>query len=124
MNRSLVNILKILVYENPKQWDLALAQAEFAYNDSPNRSTCMSPFHIIYGMHPRGVYELRNLGGQERRSADSEGFASSMHELQENVKKKLQESAGKYKPRAYMKRNEVNFQVGYLVMAYLRKEFS
>ena len=44
-----------------------------------------------------------------------------MHELQEDVKKKLQESAGKYKERAYMKRKEVNFQVGYLIMAYIMK---
>ena len=57
----------------------------------------MSPFHIVYGMHPRVVYELKNLGGKERRSVDVEYFASSMHELQENVNKKLQESARKYK---------------------------
>ena len=82
VNRSLGNILRSLAYENPKQWDLALAQVEFAYNDSPNRSTSMSHFHIVYGMHPRGVYELRNLGGKDRRSADGEYFASSMHELQ------------------------------------------
>ena len=49
----------------------------------------MIPFHIVYGMHLRGVYKLRYLGGQDRRSADGEDFASSMHELQENVKKKL-----------------------------------
>ena len=97
VNRILGNILRSLVYENHKQWDLALAQAKFAYNDSPNMSTCMSPFQIVYGMHPRGVYELRNLGGQENRSANGEEFASSMHELQYNVKKKLQENVGKYK---------------------------
>ena len=62
VNRSLGNILIILVYEHLKQWDLDLAQAEFTYIDSPNRSTGMSPFQIIYGMHPRGVYELRDLG--------------------------------------------------------------
>ena len=45
-----------------------------------------------------------------------------MHELQENVKNKLQESDGQYKPREYLKRREVNFQVGYLVMAYIKKE--
>ena len=77
------------MYEHPKQWDLALAQVEFAYNDSPNRSTGMSPFQIVYGMHTRGVYELRDLGKQEKRSADGEDFAFSMHELQENIKKRL-----------------------------------
>ena len=62
MKRGLGNILRILVYKNPKLWDLALAQAEFAYKNTPNRSTGMSPFQIFFGMHPRGVYELRDLG--------------------------------------------------------------
>jgi hypothetical protein len=39
VNKSLGNILRSLVSENPKQWDQVLAQVEFAYNDSPNRST-------------------------------------------------------------------------------------
>ena len=41
----------------------------------------MSPFQIVYGMHPRGVYELRYLGKQEKRSAQGEDFAVRMHEL-------------------------------------------
>ena len=41
-------------------------------------------------MHPRGVYEHRIFGGQDRISTYGEYFSSSMHELQENVKKKLQ----------------------------------
>ena len=45
-----------------------------------------------------------------------------MHELQENVKKKLQEIARKYRQRTYLRRREVNFQFGDLVMAYIRKE--
>ena len=77
------------MYEHPKQWDLALAQAEFALNDSPNRSTGMSPFQIVYGMHPRGVYELRYLGKQEKRSVEGEYFVISIRELQENIKKRL-----------------------------------
>ena len=49
----------------------------------------MSPFQIVYGMHPRGVYELRDLGKQEKRSAEGEDFVVSMNELQENIKKRL-----------------------------------
>ena len=82
----------------------------------------MSHFHIVYGMHPRGVYEHKKMGGQERRSADGEDFASSMHDLQENFKRKLHESVGKYKWRADLKRREVNFQIRDLVMAYLKNE--
>ena len=53
VNKSLGNLLRILVGDQPKQWDQLLAQAEYAYNDFPNRGTCKSPFQIIYGMNPR-----------------------------------------------------------------------
>ena len=70
VNRSLENMLRNLIGENPKQWDKVLAQAKFSYNDSPNRSTRMSPFQILYGMHPRGVCELCDLGQLDKRSTD------------------------------------------------------
>lgn len=44
VNQSLGNLLRSLVGENSRQWDRVLAQEEFAYNDSPNRSTGSSPF--------------------------------------------------------------------------------
>ena len=72
VNMSLGNMLRSLIGESPKQWDRVLAQAKFASNDSPNRSTGMSPFQILYGMHPRGVCELRDLGQMEKRSVDGE----------------------------------------------------
>jgi hypothetical protein len=59
------NILRSVVNENPRQWDHMLSQDEFSYNESPNKSTWMSPFQILYGMYSRGVYELSNLGNQE-----------------------------------------------------------
>ena len=80
------NLLRSLTAENPKPWDQVLAQAEYAYNDSPNRSTGQSPFHIVYGMHPRGVYEIINLGKDEIRSADGEDFALEMQAIHEQVK--------------------------------------
>ena len=73
-NRSLGDILRSLVSEHPNQWDLALPQAEFSYNDSPNRSTGLSPLKIVYGTNPRGVFDLRDLGMMEKRSANAEDF--------------------------------------------------
>lgn len=52
VNQSLGNLLRSLVGENSQQWDRVLAQAEFTYNDSPNKSTGRSPFQMLYGMHP------------------------------------------------------------------------
>ena len=39
VNKSLGNLMRSLVVEHPKQWDHILPKAEYAYNDSPNRST-------------------------------------------------------------------------------------
>jgi hypothetical protein len=50
VNRSLGDLLRSLVTEHHSQWDQIFPQAEFAYNDSPNRSTRHSPFQIMYGM--------------------------------------------------------------------------
>ena len=72
VNISLGNILRSLTSEQPRQWDHVLAQAEFEYNDSPNRITGLSPFQVLYGMHPRGVYEIRYLGQFEGRSVEGE----------------------------------------------------
>ena len=69
---TLGNMLRSLIGESPKQWDRVLAQVEFAYNDSPNKSTWMTPFQILYGMHPRGVCEIRDLGRLEKRGVDGE----------------------------------------------------
>ena len=89
VNISLGNLLRSLVGDLPKQWNQVLAQEEYAYNDSPNISTCKSPFQIVYGMHPRGVHELRDLGPNQKRSADGKEFANAIQELHEEVKQKL-----------------------------------
>lgn len=99
-----------------------MAQAEYAYNNSPNRSTSKSLFQIVYEMHPTGVHELWDLGTIEKRSADGKEFVDAIQELHEEVKKKLQRNNLKYKARADLKWREVNFEEGDLVMVHLKKD--
>ena len=86
INRILGDLLRILVTEHHSQWDHILPQVEFAYNDSHNRSTGQSPFHIIYGMQLRGVSELKDLEQVEFMSATVEDFAEQMKELHSRIK--------------------------------------
>jgi hypothetical protein len=65
VNRILGNFLRSLVTKHHTQWGQILPQAEFAYNDSPNRSTGKIPFQILYEMKPRGVFELRDIKQSE-----------------------------------------------------------
>jgi len=51
VNRSLGNLLRRLVSENLRAWDLVLPTAEFAYNSSVNRTIGMSLFEIVHGIN-------------------------------------------------------------------------
>jgi hypothetical protein len=114
--------LRSLVAEHHSQWDQILPQVEFAYNGSPNRITGQRPFHIMYGMHPRGVSELRDLDHNEFRSDGVKYFAKEMKELHSKIKEWLQSSNQEYKHKKYQHRRELQFEVGYLFLAHLNKE--
>ena len=121
-NRSLGNLLRCLSQQHGGSWDTILSQAEYAYNDSVSRSTGLTPFQIVYGDHPRGVLELRDVNTMERKSAQAEDFANVMKDVQQQVKDRLQKAADKYKTHADKKRRDLQFKVGDLVMVHLKKE--
>jgi hypothetical protein len=122
VNKSLGDLLRSLVIEHHSQWDNILPQAEFAYNDSINRSTWQSPFQIFYGMQPRGVSELRGSEHNATRGASAEDFAEAMKELHNQVRERLQKSSLEYKRRADQHMRELQFEVGDLILAHLRNE--
>lgn len=55
VNRSLGNLLRCLIGEKSRNWDLVLAQEEFAYKNLMNRSRRKTPFEILTGLNPKGV---------------------------------------------------------------------
>jgi hypothetical protein len=122
VNRSLGNLLRSLVTEQGRQWDQILAQEEFAFKNSINRSTGKSPFEIVYGRQPRGVAELRELKQDEFRSTGEKDFSTEMQRLHDQVRKQIHDSNQKYKDKVDQKRREVQFEVGDEVLAHLRKE--
>jgi hypothetical protein len=122
VNISLGDLLRSLVTKHHNQWDHILPQEEFSYNDSLNRRTGQSPFEIVYGMHPWGFFELKDSEQAEFKSASAEDFAETMKELHNRVKEKLQSSSKEYKHRAHQHRREIQFEVGDMILAHLRKE--
>jgi hypothetical protein len=76
VNQILENLLRSLATKHNNQWDQILPQEEFAYNDSPNRSTGKIPFHILYGMHPRGISKFRYLEQDEFQIIGAEDFCN------------------------------------------------
>ena len=121
MNRSLGNFLRCLVGNKPSNWEMVLAQAEFAYNNFVNRSIRKTPFEIVIGMNPRGVSELRDVAGEVKRSATGEEFVDFMKSFHKEVKLRLKQSNQKYKENADKSRRHHDFQVGDKVMVHLKK---
>ena len=85
VNRSLGNLLRCLVGDKPKGWDLILTQAEFSYKNSVNRSTGRSPFQIMYGSSPRTSPKLRKMVQGERTRSEEEDFVENVKNLHEKV---------------------------------------
>ena len=115
-------MLRCLVGDKPKGWDLILPQVEFVYNNSMKKSSGRSPFQIVYGSSPRTIPKLRKMEQGERTSVEAEDFVEHVKNLQEEVHAHITKMNLQYKAREDQKRRHKEFQVGDIVMVYLRKE--
>ena len=121
VNHTLGNLIRCLSGEKPEQWDLTLAQGEFAYNSMLNRSIGKTPFQVVYCQPPSHALDLVPLPKLPGMSIATEHMADRVKAIQEEVRKKLEASNTKYKAAVDRKRRLKLFKVGDLVMVYLRK---
>lgn len=85
VNRSLGNLLRSLVGENRRQWDLVLAQAEFTYNRSKSCTTCKTPFEVVTGFNPITSLDLTPLVTPTHFSSDGKAHAKQIQQLHDHV---------------------------------------
>ena len=116
VNRSLGNLLQCLVGEANRNWDSILPTTQIAYNSYVNRSIGASPFKVVYRYTPRKPLDLLPMSPHVRISKSTEAFARLIHDLHNEIRKKIQVSNSQYKIHADTHLRYVEFQVGDYVM--------
>ncbi|GKC06066.1 RNA-directed DNA polymerase [Tanacetum coccineum] len=124
VNRSLGNLLRSLIGDNAKQWDLILlqAEAEFAYNRSVNRTTGKSPFEVVYGRNPITPLDLVPVPEVGQFSEEGADQSEQIKELHRSVQEQIIRHNKQYKEHADKRRKQVLYREGDLVWIHLRKE--
>ena len=99
-----------------------LPRAEFAYNNSINRSTSKSPFKIVHGYKPRRPIDLIPLPSHVWVFESFQSFAQYIKELHKEINKKIQLSNEEYKHKADSHKRTKEFNEGDLVMIKFRQK--
>ena len=104
-------ILRSYIHPFGDDWDLHLGDAEFAYNNSEQRSTGQTPFYLLHGSHPRTPLDLYNPTATEENPA-ARNFVELMLQGHQAAKAAI-EQAGRRQKEAYdRKRASVPFKAG------------
>ncbi|GJY22045.1 RNA-directed DNA polymerase [Tanacetum coccineum] len=104
VNRSLGNLLRSLIGDNTKQWDLILPQAEFGYNRSVNRTTGKIPFEVVYGRNPITPLDLVPVPAVGQFSKEEVDQSEQIKELHRSVQEQIIRHNKQYKEHADKRR--------------------
>lgn len=120
INRTLGAMLCSLAGNKPKQWDLSLPKAEFAFNSMVNWSTGKAPFEIVYTKPPYFTTDLLQLPSPLNKLA--EALANRISSTLDTVRLNLTESTTAYKAQVDLHHQDKRFAEGNLVMVHLHCE--
>ena len=109
LNQILEQYLRIFCTYHQDDWVDLLPFAEFAYNNSVNASTKMTPFYAVYGQHPRSIWPT-NV--QDKCIAGNE-FIDRLEKLRDRLHSTLLESRERMRKNHDRKQDpQLDFQIG------------
>ncbi|CAM6088286.1 unnamed protein product [Calypogeia fissa] len=89
-----------------------ISDREFAYNNSLNASTNVSPFYLMYGEHPQVPASLLHQKAITTKVAATEEFATRLQSVIQAAREKLLVAQNRQKQYANCKRRDMEYMVG------------
>jgi hypothetical protein len=120
VNRSLGNLLRVLIKKNTKSWEECIPHAEFAYNR--HSLTKRSPFEIVYGFNPPTTLDLLPLPLHERVNMDITKRADIMKNLHDDTRKTIKDHVMRHAAKINKSKTPCIFEEGNLVWIHLSKD--
>ena len=110
-NRTLEQMLRIFVSYKQNDWDQHLSAAEFAYNNSKQASTGMSPFYLATGQNPLTPANLLHFSEESNVQTTNE-MLENMSTLIKIATENLNEAQQRQSQHANTRRTELYFNIG------------
>lgn len=98
-NKTLGNILRVMISKKTRDWDDKLCHVEFAYNASPNSAITFSFFQCFYGVNPLLPFSLVDLPTQVPYG-DAIQHADAMFRIRVQVINDIVQANQRYKAKA------------------------
>lgn len=108
-NGTLVKIIKNCIDHDKRQWDTLLSSAILAYNITPNASTKLSPYTLVYGRLPRSPLNPSEME-EDPSTVDHDNIRQTALDNMDISQEKMADQYNK-------KRKEFRFEPMDLVMA-------
>lgn len=110
--RTLENLMRPYVEDNPQEWSKRITALEFAANNLPNKSTGNTPFFLMYGQHPR----ILEKPAETTRVYTAAETVEELRSTLETAKRHLGEAQERMRRTANKRRQEVEFEPGEKVL--------
>ena len=123
VNRTLGTLLRTILKQNLKAWELCLPHIEFAYNRVVHSTKNCSPFEIVYGLNPLTPLDLLPMPNvYVVKHKDAHAKADYVRKLHEQVKAQIEKKVEGYSKQANKGRKKVIFEPEDWVWVHMRKE--
>lgn len=121
-NKTLENLIHHICGNKPRQWDFALVQAIFVYNNISYSSIIVSSSFIIYKKISNYALNLDRLSKIPRMSVAVNNIAEQVQSTQAEITKKLEATNAKYKEAIDKHKRKKMFGEEDMIMIYLQKK--